>query len=97
MLKSLQHLPQDLLLPDSNNSQPVDPANNPESTPQSLLFNESPAVPHLDPEFMSNYCDPPSGIQVEKSINHCVKSDFDYSNLQNICTKQVFHLLLKSC
>ena len=96
MLQVLQRLPNNtssssLLLSDCN-SQPTDPGNNPEPTSKSLLLNESPAVSHLDREILSNFCDPVSGSQDENTINHCVKSDIDYSNLKNVSTKQVLNV-----
>ena len=92
MLKTLQRLPEELLLPVDNQSQPSDPSDILEATPNPLSFNESPAVSYLDPEFISNYSNPLTGVQVEKPITQKVKSDIDYSNLQNICTNQVLNV-----
>jgi hypothetical protein len=92
MLKTLQRLPEELLLPVDNQSQPSDPSDILEATPNPLSFNESPAVSYLDSEFISNYCEPLTDIQVEKPIIQILKSNLDYSNLKNICTTQVLNV-----
>ena len=81
MLKALQQLPE---LPLDNDPQPIDI---PEATPNPLSGNELPAVSNLDPEFISNYCDPINNIQVEKPIIQTIKSDMDYFSLKNKCAR----------
>jgi hypothetical protein len=64
----LQKLPEGLLLPDNEQSQSSDLSDIP-------LSIGSPAVNYLDPEYISNYCTPLPGIQVEKSVNQKVLVD----------------------
>ena len=97
MLQILKNVPSinscneqsNLLLSHGNNSQSVDPSNNPEPTAESLLPNDPAGVSHLDPEILSSYCDPVSGSQDDPTINHCVKSDSRSKHLWEMCKTQV--------
>ena len=100
MLQILQNIPSNnscneqsnLLLSNGNNSQSVDPSNNPEPTAESLLLNDPAGVSHLDPEILSSFCDPVSGSQDDPTINHCVKSDSHSIQLREMCKTQVLKL-----
>ena len=81
MLQILENVPslnscneQSSLLMSHDNSESVDPSNNPEPTAKVLLPNDPHGVPHLAPEILSHYCDSVSDSQDDPTINHCVNS-----------------------
>ena len=84
MLRTLKKLPE-LLLPDSEQVQLSDQSDIPLSIgPQTDSY--------LDPDFISSYCTPSPGTKVDQSVNHQqVKSDINFSNLYDTCTKQVLN------
>jgi hypothetical protein len=84
MLRTLKKLPE-LLLPDSDQVQLSDQSDIPLSI--------GPQIDScLDPDFISSYCTPSPGTKVDQSVNHQqVKSDINFSNLYDTCTKQVLN------